>query len=92
MLSSCPQKNLGEIRRYSSFKSDEEFERIKKLNVEIFIENLFRDVGGDFNKPTKESLLKVLIELKNYALNFRKKEIVDKHFNEIKGLIDMLKN
>jgi len=66
-------------------------EEAKKMNVDLLIENAFEGVGGDFNNPTKESLIKVVMKLKDYAADaFRNPEIIEKHAGEIMQLINKL--
>lgn len=47
-------------------------------------------IGGDFDKPTKEDIFKVLEELKEFAKNFRNPEIIKKHYGEIMQLVEKL--
>ena len=67
-------------------------EKAKKMNVDLIIENAFEGVGGDFNNPTKESLIKVVMILRDYAKSdaFRNPEIIKKHAGEIMQLINKL--
>lgn len=50
----------------------------------------FDKTGGDFNHPTKETIVKVLGELAEFSKNFRDQEVVKKHYQEIKELVDKL--
>ena len=52
--------------------------------------NYFIKVGGDFEKPTKEDILKVLDELKEFTEGFRSPEIIGKHYMEIMQLVNKL--
>jgi uncharacterized protein YpuA (DUF1002 family) len=54
------------------------------------IAKMFEKTGGDFDHPTKESLVKALDGLAEFSKNFRNQEVVDKHYNEIKELVDKL--
>jgi hypothetical protein len=66
-------------------------EYIKEIHVDDIINNAFEEVGANFNKPTKEDLVEVLIKLKEYTKNiFRDYEVINKHVGEIKQLIDKL--
>ena len=66
-------------------------EEAKKINVDLLIEDAFDTVGGDFNNPTKESLIKVITKLKEFATDaFRDAEIIEKHAGEIMLLINKL--
>ena len=75
------------MRETTKFKPEE----IEKMYVDFVIEKAFEDVGGDFKNPTKETLIQVIMKLKEYAAGvFRDPEIVEKHAGEIKQLIDKL--
>jgi len=78
------------MKDYMDFKSDKKFEEMKKTDVKFLVEKTFSDVGGDFNKPDKETLLNVVYKLEEYATNYRKPAIINKHANEIKQLINKL--
>ena len=68
-----------------------EYEEAKEINVDLIIKNAFDEVGGDFNNPTKESLVKVIMKLKDFAADaFRDSEIIEKHAGEIMQLINKL--
>ncbi len=60
-------------------------EYIKETIISYFLK-----VGGDFEKPTKEDILKVLDELKIFAEGFRSPEIIGKHYGEIMQLVNKL--
>ena len=82
---------LDDMREYGEFKTEEEFEKMKNLQVKYLIETMFEDIGGDFNNPTKEQLSKIVIKLKEYAAaSLRKPEVIEKHASEIKRLIEKI--
>lgn len=54
------------------------------------IVKFFDKTGSDFNHPTKDSIVKVLEELAEFSKNFRDQEVVKKHYQEIKELVDKL--
>jgi hypothetical protein len=81
---------LDDMKDFGDFRSEKEFMEMKELNVELMIKKLFDDVGGDFDKPTKESLIKVCDKLAEFSKNFRKPEIIRKHYGEIMQLIKHL--
>ncbi|MDD3284735.1 MAG: hypothetical protein PHZ07_04030 [Patescibacteria group bacterium] len=62
----------------------------QKEYIRQMIINYFVKVGGDFDKPTKEDILKVMNELKEFAKNFRKPEIIESHYSEIMQLVNKL--
>ena len=72
------------------FKSDDELKKMEKLDVELFVKKCFSDIGADFNNPKKEDLVKVCDKLAEFASHFRSQDIIKKHYNEIKQLIDKI--
>lgn len=72
----------------AGFESEE-----KELNEQYcksVVEKFFRDVDGDFNNPTKESIMKVVEGLVEFSKNFRNPEIIKKHRDEIFELINKM--
>ena len=80
---------IKKLFQKSDFESKEDME-IGKKHVEIVIKKMFEEVNGDFNNPTKESLINVVNKCKEFAGLFRDKEIIEKHANEIMTLINRL--
>jgi len=68
--------------------SEEDFGKLKELNVTQLIRNFFEEVGGDYNEPTKEMLVAVCNKLAEFARKFRGEEIIKKHYGEIMVLLD----
>jgi len=68
----------------------EEFYQIKKLNVQQLIRQYFKEVGGDYEKPTKESLVPVCDKLAELASHYRDPKIIIKHYSEIIQLVHNL--
>ncbi len=66
------------------------FEEMKKSHVKELIQDIFDKIGGDFNKPTKDNLLKVLENLKGFASIYRQPDVIKKHVSEIMFLINKL--
>ena len=66
------------------------FEDMKKSHVKELIQDIFYRIGGDFNKPTKDNLLKILDDLKEFASIYRKPDVIKKHVSEIMMLINKL--
>lgn len=81
---------LESMKEYHDFESEEAFEEMKNLNVTMLIKNIFKEVGADFSNPTKDDLFKVLHKLAEYAANFRRPEIVQKHYEEMIALLNEL--
>ena len=69
--------------------SEKDLSRMGKISVKS-IKKYFVDVGGDFENPTKESIVLVIGKLKNFAKNFRNPKIIAKHAGEIMILANKL--
>jgi hypothetical protein len=54
------------------------------------VKKAFNDTGSSFDRPTKEALIKALDNLKSFAINFRDKSIIEKHYNQILKLVNKL--
>ena len=54
------------------------------------VKKAFADSGGDFEKPTKKSIMDSLEKLKEFAANFRNPSIIEKHYSEIMKLVNRL--
>lgn len=81
---------LDEMKIYSDYKTEDEFMKIKQESVKSLVESKFKEVGGDFNNPSRDSLIQVIIKLAEYASKFRDPTIIDKHINEIMSLVNKL--
>jgi len=87
----CFSQAQEELKVYMSETTEFKPEEIEKMYVDYVIEKAFEDVGGDFKNPTKETLIQVIMKLKEYAAGvFREHEIIEKHAGEIEQLIDKL--
>jgi len=84
------QEILEEIREYEKTKTEEEIELMKHLDVKVLVKEFFKEVGGDYEQPTKEAIQNVCEKLSEYAANFRDKKIIEKHYGEIMKLIEKL--
>jgi hypothetical protein len=71
--------------------SEQDKEALGRLNVHYLVKNTIEKGGGSYDNPTKADLLNLIEQLRVFAQNFRKPEIVEKRYAEIKGLIDFLK-
>lgn len=65
-------------------------EKTRRENIKCLIISMFKEQKSDFNHPSKESILNVLKKLKNFASHYRSTDIIEKHYGDIKKLIDML--
>jgi hypothetical protein len=54
------------------------------------IRKFFTDVGGNFENPTKETLLLVIDNLAKFSQNFRDPQTIEGHHKEIMTLINKL--
>ncbi len=87
----CFTQAQGELMKYVEEITELKPEEIEKIHVDKIIENAFSEAGGDFDNPSKETLNKVVIKLKEYSSGvFRDAEIIEKHVGEIKQLIEKL--
>lgn len=57
--------------------------------IEI-VKKAFKETGGDFNYPSKESLVEVIKNLANFSKSFRNQELISKHYNQILEVINKL--
>lgn len=69
---------------------EQSFERMKRINLEMMIRENFKDCGGDFDAPTKESIIEVIQKLAEFAKNFRDQKLVQSNYEKIMKLIDKL--
>lgn len=67
-----------------------ELENFKKINVRLMIKKYFKEVGGDYETPTRQPLIAVCNKLAEFARSFCSEEIISKHHGEIMGLIDKM--
>lgn len=82
--------DLEQIKDELEFKSQYEFDDFKREEVLCLIKSKFDEVEGDFNNPTKDILIKVVLKLKDYAKFFRDRKLIEKHADEIMQLINKL--
>ncbi|MFW9876322.1 MAG: hypothetical protein ACFFG0_24775 [Candidatus Thorarchaeota archaeon] len=78
---------LDLMDEYAEWSSESEREEFRNLQIELTIKNAFKDENVDFTNPKKEELINVLDNLAKLASMFRKPDIIEKHYNEIKQLI-----
>ena len=80
-----------QMKELHKFKSQQEYEEMKRLEVKILVKSKFDSIGADFNKPKKEDLIKVYERLSEYATHFWRPGKVKEHYKEIMKLINKLK-
>ncbi len=81
---------LDQMDEFAEWKNDEERDHMRSIEVKTIVQTAFRENDADFDNPTKEGLIKVIDHLAKFAAQFRKPEIIQKHYGEIKKLIDKL--
>ncbi len=62
--------------------------KLTRANIEIMVKNSFKKVGGDFDNPTKESIMKVMDALKDFSQQYRSQEVIKKHYDEMMTLVN----
>ncbi|MBU0707678.1 hypothetical protein KKG41_04870 [Patescibacteria group bacterium] len=65
-------------------------DKLTRANIEILLKRAFKKVDGDFEKPTKEVIVKVMNVLQEFSKQFRDPEIIKKHYNEMMQLVNGL--
>ncbi len=65
-------------------------ESVNKSYCRSIVKKAFKD-SGDFENPTKQSIMNAMENLAEFAKNFRNPEIIKKHSGEIMALIEKLK-
>jgi len=63
---------------------------LSREECEAMVKKAFSGGGGDFNNPTKESIMAALQQLKSFAGRFRDPEIIEAHAREVMKLVEML--
>ncbi len=79
----CNQTEISDLTE----KVDETSNRLYCTQI---ISQAFEETNGDFDNPTKESILKTLPWLANFSKNFRDQETIQKHMQEIQKLINLI--
>ena len=81
---------LEMMKEYHEFKTEKDFEEMKQIDIKLLVKSKFEEIGANFDNPTKENLLEVIDKLAEFATNFRKPEVIKKHYEEINKLINKL--
>ena len=61
----------------------------REYTTEI-IKKAFTDAGGNFEKPTKQTLIAVVGKLKDFAGSFRDPSVILRHAGEIMELVEKI--
>ena len=83
-------KVLELARETFGHPTENKFEEMKKSHIKELVQDIFIRIGGDFNNPTKDNLIKVVENLKKFAKIYRKPGVIKKHVSEIMLLINKL--
>lgn len=82
-------KELEDLKNYADVKPAD-FELIKRINISQLLRQYFAETGGDFENPTRDSILAVMDKLKSFAGNFRDPSVIAGHYGEIIKLVECL--
>jgi hypothetical protein len=61
-----------------------------KSYCKSIVEKAFTDTKGDFNHPTKESIVASINNLASFAKSFRDPTLIERHYSEIMQLVNKL--
>jgi hypothetical protein len=85
---------LSQIKDYSKYTegeiSQEDFEKIKREQVEAMVRKTMDEKGGNFENPTKEDLKSLCDGLAEFAKNFRDQKMISQNYSKIMKLIEKL--
>lgn len=56
------------------------------------VEKAFKETGGDFERPTKASIMACAGWLAEFSKSFRDQSVIQKHMSDIQKLISLLKD
>lgn len=63
---------------------------VNRSYCKTLVEKGFRSTGGNFDDPTKEDIVKVVSQLKEFSAGFRDPSIIEKHAGQIMELVEKL--
>lgn len=69
---------------------DDAKKKLFDAHSESIVRNAFRFTDGDFNKPTKASIIAAMDYLKDFSKKYRDKDVIAKHYDELMGLVNKL--
>ncbi len=75
------------MESFTNNYTQQEMDELVRKNIEDIIKNAFKETGGNYDNPDKESLIKVIDWLRTFSIKFRQPEVIEKHYGEIKELI-----
>lgn len=68
----------------------EEAQETNKVYCKSIVEKAFTDTKGDFNHPTKESIIACLEGLASFAKSFRDPSLIEQHYSDMMRLVGKL--
>ena len=54
------------------------------------VRKAFEDTNGNFDKPTKEDIVRVMDKLAEFSKGFRNPEVIKKHYEKIMELVEKM--
>ena len=81
----------SEISSHTECEPEVIDDKVKREAIELLVVKSFNESGGDFENPTKDSIIRAVTYLKEFSKNFREPEVIEKHASEIKSLINKIK-
>ncbi|MFA6098693.1 MAG: hypothetical protein WCV50_02875 [Patescibacteria group bacterium] len=82
------RKSLGELTQDLGKKGVEKY---TKANIEGIVRKAFRESGGDFDAPTRETIIKAMDWLAEFSKSYRQPEMIRKNYIEVMKLVNKLK-
>lgn len=64
---------------------------VDRIYIKGIVEKAFLDSDGDFEKPTKQSIINAMGKLQEFAKNFRDPSIIQKHAGEMMTIVEKIK-
>jgi len=81
---------LDEAKKYGVTCSGKEMRKMRMIYVKNLIKKFFEETGGDFDNPTRESMVKVCDKLSDFSKNFRRPEAIKEHRAKIMKLLEQM--
>lgn len=63
---------------------------VNKEYIKDIVKKVFTDSGGNFDNPTKQSIINAMGKLQDFAANFRDPSIIKKHAGEMMKLVEKI--
>lgn len=58
--------------------------------IRSLVKKIFADSGGDFENPTKQSIIDAINKLQEFSKNFRDPDIIQKHASEMMKIVEKI--